>query len=617
MQIKVYLGDWFFNAGIIGFLNILEHAEKDYVVKKENYIQFDSEDLRNFEDDYFKYFFDKYNIAEKIKSKVEISIDRINAILQKDSIDKDDEKKIKKEIGYIKDTIKRENDKVKKFNSKSFDLIKEELNNLDSIDFNKDVNKLKSIIKIILLEISEDDINQKITSNLFKNILSDNYFGQASFLNVIKNTLNYEEQKNLMYKDYISDIVEIGYLHDFLNDKHSESEFIEHINGNKKEKYLTTDDISKLYSTLLKTYDKTNDIEQVRKEIIKKLNITCSLCGNSHFLTEEYSEKHFLPLAASSDKMKNIFWNQNVKFPMCNVCKLILFCTPAGMVNTKKIVLEYKNGEKSYEEKDILAFVNYDTDVNTLKRTNVNFQNLSKKEKANNPYAELILNLVEENKQISEWQLQNIFIAEFESKYREFSRLETFNIKRYVATFFRDYSKSILQNITDYKYKLQIVDYILKNKNINLLINERIRQEIVNQTNYGYNSYLSVKIRMILNLLKKGDLEVKVEIEKSNKKVYAIYMCGIELHNIFKQKNEENKLNGYTYKMLNAVKAGKSSEFMDMLIRLYMSVDKDVPSIFLEIMQETNLDFATIGHSFISGLISNYKEKVDGGNNNG
>ena len=124
MQIKVYLGDWFFNAGIIGFLNILEHAEKDYVVKRDNYIQFDSEDLRNFEDDYFKYFFDKYNIAEKIKSKVEISIDRINAILQKDSIDKDDEKKIKKEIGYIKDTIKKENDKIKKFNSKSFDLIK-------------------------------------------------------------------------------------------------------------------------------------------------------------------------------------------------------------------------------------------------------------------------------------------------------------------------------------------------------------------------------------------------------------------------------------------------------------------------------------------------------------
>lgn len=98
-------------------------------------------------------------------------------------------------------------------------------------------------------------------------------------------------------------------------------------------------------------------------------------------------------------------------------------------------------------------------------------------------------------------------------------------------------------------------------------------------------------------------------IEESDKKLKVIYSLGVKMHEEMKSDGEENKLSGYTYKMLNAIKAGNKKEFMDILIRLHMAMGKDVSSIFIEAMQNDGLDFESIGHSFLSGLISNKYEK--------
>ena len=61
--------------------------------------------------------------------------------------------------------------------------------------------------------------------------------------------------------------------------------------------------------------------------------------------------------------------------------------------------------------------------------------------------------------------------------------------------------------------------------------------------------------------------------------------------------------------MLNSIKTGNKKEFMDIVIRIHMSMGKDISPIFIETMQDTDLDFESIGHSFLSGLISNKYEK--------
>lgn len=612
MKIKVYLNDWFYNAGIVGFLRILEANDDEFAIKRNNYIEFDTESLRKFHKYYFKYFFQKYNVAENVENRTKNSFDylenNIEVILENKDKEKERKDKIKSNKKYIKDTIKKQLDKIKKIDENTYEEMKEQYERIEKSSTKQEIIEIK---EKLISDIEKDNINKRLTLNLFKSILSNTYYGQPSFLNVIKTSLSYEGQQELMYRDYVSNIVETGFINGIMKNEYSIEQIKEYIE-NAKESNITQE-MEKIYSKIEKDYiGRSKTIEDIQKYLKEKVIKSCSMCENEIGLTTNYSEGNFVPLAISSDNARNFFWNQNVKMPICDVCKLILFCIPAGMTTITKTIKE--NGE--YREKQLLSFVNFDTKVDMLYKTNINFGNKSRYENKNeNPYSELILDIVEQDKQVSIWQLDNIFVVELEVEYGAYSRIEYFNIKRYISLFFKDYAKKTLSKIWDYRYKLQIVDYIMKNKDIKYIINDRLRAEMSKEEakgakKNGYNSFLATQIRMILNILKKEGNEVE-NIKKNDDKLYVIYNLGIQIHEELKHNNEDNKLDGYTYKMLNSIKAGNKKEFMDIVIRLHMAMGKDVSPIFIETMQTTGLDFESIGHSFLAGLISNKYEKKE------
>lgn len=604
MQVKVYLNDWFYNCGIIGFLEILEHNNDNFAIKKDNYIEFDTENLKNFHKYYFKYFFDKYNIAESLKNRTESAFNYLENNLEKQFDNKDEEKQIQEKIHsnkeYIKKVLTPQLDKIKKIDETIYNEIK---TSVEKIKVENTVQGIKNLRKNIFENLEKDLINKKITLNLFKSQLSKTYFGQPSFLNVSLSNETYEKQLEKMYKDYISNIVEGGFINDICNNKCDISKLTQYLKDALSDKVLSGE-IEKIYSKILKNYiDKNKSIEDIQKYLKENVLQRCCMCENEIGLTTNYYEGNFIPLAVSSDNARNFFWNQNVKMPICDVCKLILFCIPAGITNTSKTIKEAGSGK--YKEDKWCSFINYDESVEKLYKTNVNFKNITEN-KSENPFAEVILDIAEQKEALAKWQLDNIFIVEFLAEYGSYSRIEYFNIKRYVGLFFVDYAKKLLSKIYDYKYKLQVTDYILKNKDIKYVINDRLRYSIKENLS-GYDSYLATRIRMVLNLLKKE--ETNMTIEESDKKLKVIYSLGVKMHEEMKSDGEENKLSGYTYKMLNAIKAGNKKEFMDILIRLHMAMGKDVSSIFIEAMQNDGLDFESIGHSFLSGLISNKYEK--------
>lgn len=594
--------------GIIGFLKILEENEDNFASKNENYIEFDTEELINFDKYYFNYFFNRYNVAKSVIERTSKQFEHLENNIENVLDDKEEEKtrkeKIKVNKKKIKDVVKKQLDKIKKIDEEIYNEMKEAY---DRIDKEETVEGMEKIKQVLLENIQKDAINKRLTLNLFKSILSNTYYGQPSFLNVVKTSLSYEEQQNVMYIDYVSNIVEAGFLHETLEGKYNIGEIKEYIEKAINDGRISKE-IEKVYAKIQKDYiEKDKEIEEIQKYIKEKVIKICSMCENEHGMTTNYSEGNFVPLAISSDNARNFFWNQNVKFPICDICKLILFCIPAGITNISKVIKE--NGE--YKEKRLLSFVNYDVNVENLLKTNSNFMNNSKYEKgAENPYTQLILNIVEQDKKISEWQLQNIFVVEFEAEYGAFSRIEYFNIKRYIARFFKNYAGQSLSRITDYRYKLQIVEYILKNKDIKYIVNERLRDELNKEKSNGYNSMLAIQTRLMLNLLKKEKIGME-EIKYNNNKLYVLYNLGIQIHEELKKNGEENKLGGYTYKMLNSIKSGNRKEFMDIVIRIHMSMGKDISPIFIETMQDTDLDFESIGHSFLSGLISNKYEKKE------
>ncbi|MGB4608156.1 MAG: hypothetical protein WBI62_06650 [Sedimentibacter sp.] len=51
-KVRLYLDDWLFNSGLVGFYNILKKSE-DRVTVGENYLEFDIEVLDKFDEKYF------------------------------------------------------------------------------------------------------------------------------------------------------------------------------------------------------------------------------------------------------------------------------------------------------------------------------------------------------------------------------------------------------------------------------------------------------------------------------------------------------------------------------------------------------------------------------------
>ena len=133
-----------------------------------------------------------------------------------------------------------------------------------------------------------------------------------------------------MYKDYISNIIEMDFIKDILSNKYDINEIKEIIN--KNDQAQLTNQIIKIYQNILKK----KDLNQIQEYLKEKALSDCSMCNSEEILPSQYSEGNFIPLAVSSDNMSNFFWNQNVNLQICDICKLILFCIPAGVTSIIK-----------------------------------------------------------------------------------------------------------------------------------------------------------------------------------------------------------------------------------------------------------------------------------------
>ena len=161
----------------------------------------------------------------------------------------------------------------------------------------------------LISDIEKDNINKRLTLNLFKSILSNTYYGQPSFLNVIKTSISYEGQQELMYRDYVSNIVETGFINGIMKNEYSIEQIKEYIE-NAKESNITQE-MEKIYSKIEKDYiGRSKTIEDIQKYLKEKVIKSCSMCENEIGLTTNYSEGNFVPLAISSDNARNFFWNQ-------------------------------------------------------------------------------------------------------------------------------------------------------------------------------------------------------------------------------------------------------------------------------------------------------------------
>ena len=197
------------------------------------------------------------------------------------------------------------------------------------------------------------------------------------------------------------------------------------------------------------------------------------------------------------------------------------------------------------------------------------------------------------------------------------------NMPTYLAKFLSKETK-ILNSIKDRSLSASIIDIILKEKDLKYLINDKFREEIPNILSSSkefhtssYDIFKTVMIRHILSCYKKGGTE-----KMDDKKLKVIRYAGRDIRDYHVYNNSENKLEGIAYRLLNTAKVRNKKDFMDIVLRLFMSSKKkgqddkwysmSVPMVFLDVTTEKDLDFESIAYAFISGLISDkYEPKND------
>ncbi|MDQ7056755.1 MAG: hypothetical protein Q9M89_10060 [Persephonella sp.] len=91
MTDKVYLSDWLYNAGIVGFLKINDHLweiknekivskDEDLLKIKDNYVEFDRKIFDGFAERFFDYAFNQYGRYENLIKLFNDYINDLNSL---------------------------------------------------------------------------------------------------------------------------------------------------------------------------------------------------------------------------------------------------------------------------------------------------------------------------------------------------------------------------------------------------------------------------------------------------------------------------------------------------------------------------------------------------------
>ncbi len=100
------------------------------------------------------------------------------------------------------------------------------------------------------------------------------------------------------------------------------------------------------------------------------------------------------------------------------------------------------------------------------------------------------------------------------------------------------------------------------------------------------------------------------------KKIDEIQKLGFYLRKDYENQKADNKINGITYRLLNALKTKNSNRFMDTLLNTYMYIKKPIPVEFIEGLKD-EAKLQTIGYAFLLGLQgNNFESSKEGVINN-
>jgi CRISPR-associated protein Cst1 len=569
--IELYMDEWFYNMGILGLFRILEDAKKkgaevNYSVNG-NCLAFDERILDNFAEYYFDYFTENY--SRTLYSDLIVQLDRIEGSKKIANLKGFlESSRVEKTLEVIKEVLGEEEkkeleqvlEKVKKTKS-SRSKISEEAKELSDEEFLKVTGFLRNIFKYV---DRNDVVKRRRGLSLLRNDFYDNFFGQISFL-----------QKTLAKESF-----EV-HLDKFRED------FIEPVKA------------------LIKEEENNNKETSEGKQRKRILEHTCMLCRRHKAKVYEASffGSYFIPLGMTKEAT-NFMWNGNLALPICEICILVLMCTPAGATKiTDYSLISTIQGNKNTADNTFFAFVNVTDSLELLIQYN-NMLLLRRREDV--PFQKFFKNIAEFQKVKVKWMLDNVTLFEFRAQYEsKRSHIKFSYIDIGTAEFLLNEMDEI-DKLKNDEYKVIFLSRILFGGSLTEVMYAKLRELLKNERTYEmYDVYRMAILKALLDTYRSLHGGDSMQEQKGRVKaiLYKAYRSGQELKHALEQNNAANKLPGIGYRLLNFARVGDKNTFADSIIRLYVSQSMKVPDIVLSMLSDYEVDFETLAYAYISGLL--------------
>lgn len=567
-MIKVQSADWLKNAGIVGFANILSQEYDDEIKLRKNELEFSSELLENFTQQYFKYFISGYQKVFTLFRMIEYKsvIDKFeNRDFQ--DLSQDDVDSLNKVIKYFKDKLKGNSYK------KTIDLICELNNQIFDLDV-----KLKELKEIKLKK------NEKLPDKISEIGFQIQILKEIILFLESEQSIKYIGASNTMYNILNKSLGKVSLLNPTVKEKNMYIEF-ENYFVNPAIEYLNQDK--------------------------KNFKYSCFSCG-SKIKSADIGFGFLNQIGFDINRKTSNVWNFNYDVCLCPMCRLIYACVPAGF--------------SYFSSKGI--FVNLNTNLKKMVEINKRLlDNIYGESEEKSLYGALIQGMNEDFYQSEQYELQDVQVVRYENDKYSFNIMNKafLNVIKNRANSLNHIKERSWKegNIQTYLYDESITQ-LLNGRNLFLLIHTLIQNLVSNKKDIFYRMnhvYSVIKINNdylqevgALNNSDKGKNNINY-LAKAREKGHNLQ---IAYGGFDKDGKYNKKLNSLAYKMLNALKTNNPTSFMDTLINSYMYVEKPIPSLFSEFL-DNNLMFKNIGYAFLTGMLGekwNNDNAVDSGEAN-
>ena len=552
---KVSLDTFLYNAGIVGFIQVLENSksekDKDYIIEGQNlsiskkFLQ--KSDLSQlYIDGMIKKFGDKTRIYKTIKY--------IEHIIDSKEID---EETFKEEMNFIitsleADGIKTSYKVLKK--DKIQINIEEHINEVKNIikDKNYDINEIKKYLKKILKDFKNDKIKQTL---LMKNIIH----------NKIK--LFWKDKAFLSKNNSDKDLKEVF--------NHAFEEPLKNMIGDKKEyKY------------------------------------NCITCNTK--IQKNMDTTFLFEVGVDTGRKKSAFWNCNPDSFICPLCNFIYACSPIGFIEIGNNNLVFVNYNDSIEY--LIKMNSSEEFKENIKSKNEKYlfynkiiqKILSIKTKELNSFQVITRN----DKHYSSNIIGKDALQVIQNRKSDLKFISSFSVKtsndEYINMF-----EECLDNILNFRNQWFLIFKILKNDNKNSrviysVLFSILQIQITQKNIHKEGGIMKKKINLSYFAGKSGYEMRKIIIGVNNDM------------NLSEEENKEadNKLRGLVYQLINAVYTNNRDIFFSNITRLYTGMNISIPSVFTNIFEDDEY-FKEIGFAYILGLKGAYDKGKENKNEQG